>query len=157
MSRSNKYFPIFVNLEEKEIVVVGAGTIAARRIKTLLPFCRHITAVAPEAAETIRELAESGSITWKKEAYARETIRYADLVLACTDDPALNSEIYSVCKCLGIPVNVCSVRRKCDFYFPGIVNRDNIVVGISAGGIDHRAARRVREKIERLLEDEENE
>ena len=84
-------------------------------------------------------------------------IENADLVLACTDDPELNGEIYSVCKCLGIPVNVCSDRRKCDFYFPGIVARDNVVIGVTAGGTDHRKAREVREKIERLLEEEEHE
>ena len=97
------------------------------------------------------------SSIWKQEAYTREALRYADLVLACTDDPELNGEIYSVCKCLGIPVNVCSDRRKCDFYFPGIVARDNVVIGVTAGGTDHRKAREVREKIERLLEEEEHE
>ena len=54
-------------------------------------------------------------------------------------------------------MNVCSDRRKCDFYFPGIVARDNVVIGVTAGGTDHRKAREVREKIERLLEEEEHE
>ena len=76
-------------------------------------------------------------------------------MLACTDDPQLNSEIFGVCRCLGILVNVCSDRRKCDFYFPGVVSRDHVVVGVTAGGEDHGKARRIREKIEKLLEDEE--
>ena len=157
MSRSKKYFPMFVDLSEKQIVVVGAGAIAARRIRTLLPFCSSLTVVAPEASEPVRELWEKGQILWKKERYARESIRYADLVLACTGDPETDNDIYSVCRCLGIPVNVCSDRRKCDFYFPGIVSRENVVVGITAGGTDHRKAKEIREKIEKLLEDEEHE
>ena len=107
--------------------------------------------------EETKEAAAEGQMVWKQEAYTREALRYADLVLACTDDPELNGEIYSVCKCLGIPVNVCSDRRKCDFYFPGIVAKDNVVIGVTAGGTDHRKAREVREKIERLLEEEEHE
>ena len=157
MSRNRKYFPLFVNIEEKEIVVVGGGTIASRRIRTLLPFCSHLTVVAPEASEMIRELAAEGRLVWKQEKYTRDSLRYADMVLACTDDPKVNSEIYSVCKCLGIQVNVCSDRRKCDFYFPGVASRGSVVVGVTAGGTDHRKARQIREKIEKLLEEEDHE
>lgn len=157
MNRKHKYFPLFVSLEEKEILVVGGGTIASRRIRALLPFGGRLTVIAPEVSDFIKEAAAEGELVWKQEAYTREALRYADLVLACTDDPELNGEVYSVCKCLGIPVNVCSDRRKCDFYFPGIVARDNVVIGVTAGGTDHRKAREVREKIERLLEEEEHE
>ncbi|MCQ2500970.1 MAG: bifunctional precorrin-2 dehydrogenase/sirohydrochlorin ferrochelatase, partial [Lachnospiraceae bacterium] len=64
-----------------------------------------------------------------------------------------NSGIYSVCKCLGIQVNVCSDKNKCDFYFPGVVHADNVVVGITASGTDHHQAKVVREEIERVLKE----
>ena len=153
MNRKHKYFPLFVSLEEKEILVVGGGTIASRRIRALLPFGGRLTVIAPEVSDFVKEAAAEGQMVWKQEAYTREALRYADLVLACTDDPELNGEIYSVCKCLGIPVNVCSDRRKCDFYFPGIYMHDEVVVGITASGLNHKRARKVRVAIQEAMEE----
>ena len=62
-------------------------------------------------------------------------------MIAGTDDEGLNEDIYSVCKCLGILVNVISDRTKCDFHFPGIVKRDTLVAGVNAGGRDHGRAK----------------
>lgn len=154
--RSSSYFPVFIDLSERKIVVAGGGRIALRRIRTLLQFTEMVTLVSPEALPELEALAEEGRIVWIREAYRRELILDADMVLACTDNPAVNDEIYGVCRCLGIPVNVCSDRRKCDFYFPGVVKKENVVVGVTAGGTDHRKAREIRERIRELLDREEN-
>ncbi len=151
MKQTKKYFPVFIDLSDKKIVVVGAGKIGSRRIQTLADFTEHLTVIAEEASPEVEKLADEGRITWKQQSYERELILDADLVLACTDDPELNSGIYSVCKCLGIQVNVCSDKNKCDFYFPGVVHMDNVVVGITASGEDHHQAKVVREKIEKAL------
>ncbi len=74
-------------------------------------------------------------------------------MIAGTDDEGLNEDIYSVCKCLGILVNVISDRTKCDFHFPGIVKRDTLVAGVNAGGRDHGRAKRARQAIEKALDD----
>ena len=76
-------------------------------------------------------------------------------MIAATNDNKINQEIYSVCKCLGIPVNVCADKTKCDFYFPGIVTDENFVVGISTSGREHKKAREVTDKIQALLAQEE--
>ncbi|MDO4490985.1 MAG: bifunctional precorrin-2 dehydrogenase/sirohydrochlorin ferrochelatase [Lachnospiraceae bacterium] len=151
MKQNKKYFPVFIDISEKKIVVVGAGKIGSRRIRTLLDFNDHITVIAPEAQPEILELAQEGRINWIRQNYERELILDADMVLACTDDPELNSGIYSVCKCLGIQINVCSDKNKCDFYFPGVVHDENVVIGITASGADHHQAKEVREKIEKIL------
>lgn len=155
MKQESSYFPVFIDLSDKKIVVVGGGTIACRRIKTLLPFVECLIVAAPVILPELQELALSKRICWVQERYRREQILDADLVLACTDDEQINDEIYSVCRCLGIMVNVCSDRRKCDFYFPGIVKKEDVVVGITANGKDHKRAKEVREKIEDLLEEEQ--
>ena len=64
----------------------------------------------------------------------------------------LNDDIYRICKNEGIYVNVASDREKCDFYFPGIVMEDELVVGITASGLDHKKAKKVREEIQSVLE-----
>ena len=62
----SRYFPLFIDLEKKKITVIGAGTIASRRIRTLLNFGAQITVLAPEASEEVRKLAEKGRLVWRK-------------------------------------------------------------------------------------------
>ena len=153
-SKEKKMFPLFVDLSGKKILVAGAGKIAARRVKTLLPFAGEILVEAPEAAEEILELARKGEILYRKKPYAREDLYDADMVIAATDSKEVNEDIYSACKCLGIQVNVASDQKKCDFHFPGVLEYDGVVMGFNGGGKDHRKVRQVREKVqEALLED----
>ena len=141
-------FPFFADIRDKKTVVIGAGKIASRRIETMTQFCGNIVVVAPEASELVLALAEEGCITFQQKPYEREDLFGADLVLAATDDPKLNDEIHSVCKCLGIWVNVCSDQQKCDFQFPGIVKQDEIVIGINAAGTNHKKVKKIRECVE---------
>lgn len=147
------YFPLFVDISGKQTVVIGAGKIASRRILTLAEFTENLTVVAPQFDGRVLELAKTGRIQICQKRYEREDLYGADIVIAGTNDPKLNDEIYSVCKCLGILVNVISDRTKCDFHFPGIVKRDVLVAGINAGGSDHSRAKRARQAIEKALDD----
>lgn len=155
--KSKKYFPLFVDLSGKKVIIVGAGQIALRRTKTLLDFCADITVIAPEILPDFYCWEQEGSLRLLKKEYCREDILDADLVLAATDNPEVNSDIYSACKCLGILVNVCSDRNKCDFYFPGIAQSGGVVAGVTASGEDHRQARRVREAVQSLLDEMQTE
>lgn len=149
----SKKFPVFLDLSRSKIVVVGGGKIAERRIRTLTDFSDRIYCLSPEFTDGIRKLEEEGWITLIASVYKREKIMDADMVLACTDSTEVNNEIYAACKAMGIMVNVCSDRHKCDFYFPGVISRGNVVIGITASGEDHRLAKEVREKIEAALDE----
>ena len=70
--KTKKYFPLFMDLNSKKVMVVGGGTIAERRIRTLLDFVEEIWVIAPEISDGIRELKEQGRIFWKKKRYERE-------------------------------------------------------------------------------------
>lgn len=155
-SKKEGLFPMFMDLSEREIVVIGAGNIARRRVTVLSEFSDRITVIAPQTDPGIRTLAEKKMIRLVEKEYRREDLYGADIVIAATDDPALNDEIYSVCKCLGIMVNVISDKNKCDFHFPGIVKRDHLVIGVNAGGKDHKLAKTVREKIDELISQQED-
>ena len=145
------YFPIFVDLSDKHIVVVGAGTIAKRRIRTLVSFTNHLTVIAPEVNRELLDKEKDGRIRIRRKNYEREDIYDADYVIAATNDHQINSDIYSACKCMGIQVNVCSDKTKCDFYFPGIVQNGNVVIGVTASGADHKEARKTTEKIKSIF------
>ena len=148
------YFPLFVDLSGKDILFVGGGSIAARRIGVLQPFAEEITVVAPEADGSIIELTESGFVNWIMREFDEGDLERRDIVFAATDDKVLNAEIAAKCRERGILVNVSSDKELCDFYFPGIVRQGETVIGVNASGQDHKKARRVRERIEEILTEE---
>lgn len=153
MAKSAKpYFPVFMDISEKKIFVIGAGTIAKRRIRSLIEFTNHLTVVAPEVNPELLGLEEKGRITILKKNFEEEDIRDADMVIVATNDHSLNNCIYEYCKKNGIFVNVSSDKHKCDFYFPGLAMKDNVVVGVTANGTNHKKARLAVEKIRELLE-----
>lgn len=155
--REELYFPLFVDLSKKNIVVIGAGKIAARRVKSLLPFAGKIKVIAPEVSSEITEMAASSEevLVIEQRPYEAADLDGADMVLAVTNDKELNTRIGTLCKEKKILVNVSHEKELCDFYFPGVVQKDNVVIGITASGKDHSKAREVTEQIRAMMEDAE--
>lgn len=149
----NRMFPLFVDLHEKPVLVVGAGHIAGRRIQTLMRFGAKLSVVAPEISSEIVSLADSGGICLIKKKYECSDILGMKLVLAATDNRELNAQIGMDCRAQGIPVNVCSDRELCDFHFPGIVLEEELTVGINASGRNHHKAKEARIAIENFLQE----
>ena len=145
-------FPVFINLSEKKLVVFGAGKIARRRITVLSRFTPARIVVAPECLPEVEALAAEGKIRLLKKAYEEEDLEGADIVFAATNRHDVNQKIHDDCRKRGITVNVSTDRTMSDFYFPGIAQKGNIVVGVTASGKDHEGARRVSEQIRELLE-----
>lgn len=132
-------------------MVAGAGTIAKRRIRSLLNFTNHLTVIAPEVNKELKSLEADGLLTILKRKCEMEDFYSADLVIAATNDAQINNAIYDTCRKQGILVNVCSDKQKCDFYFPGIAMKDQVVVGITASGKDHKRAKALVEQIRSIL------
>ena len=151
--KNKPYFPMFVDLSDKKIVVVGGGNIATRRVKTLLSFTRNITVVAPQMTAELLELGKTGKIEALLRPVKRQDFEFAYMVIAATNDWKVNEQVDRVCKEEGIYVNVADDKEKCDFYFPGVYMENELVVGITASGMDHKKARRVRLAIEAAMTD----
>lgn len=137
------YFPLFVELKEKPVLVVGGGVVAARRIRTLAEFGCRITVVSPRITDELLKMTEQGTILWKEEEYQRKVLeeegRRPVFVLAAAQD-AVNAQVVRDCKNVRIPVNDASRKENCDFYFPGLIKDGETVVGVTAGGMDHKLA-----------------
>ena len=146
------FFPLFVDLSQKNVLVVGAGRIACRRILTLVQFTGQLTVTAPAALPEIVELARQGRLTLQLKEYEEADIEGSDLVCAATNDGELNRKIGEACRDRGIPVNVASDRMLSDFYFPGVARRGPVVAGVTASGRDHAAAKRATELVREALE-----
>lgn len=149
------YFPIFIDLSKKNILVVGAGNIAVRRMRVMLDFTDNITVISPEISEDIEELAQKNSLHIIRRCFLKEDINGRDLVFAATDDPEVNRQIYEVCRARGIPVNVCSDQSLCDFFFPSVITDGDVVIGINASGQDHIRVKQTRQRLEEYLSIEE--
>lgn len=151
----NTYFPLFINLKEREIVVFGGGAIATRRVKSLLPYGAKIRVAAPEISEELQELAkEKDNLTLEYRKYKPSELQKPDFVLAATDDERVNTIIFRECRHKGIMVNVSSDKEMCDFFFPGAVQQGDITVGVTANGKNHKKAAEVTKQIRKLLEEE---
>ena len=142
------YFPIYINMQNKRCVVYGGGAVAARRVSALLRFGAQVTVYAIRIGADITEL---------KKAYSKRLFLYeqpyepgipaADFVLSCVDDRETDKAIWQECRERGVPVNIASDQSMCDFFFPALVEEEDLVIGICSGGRDHRKVRLLAEKL----------
>lgn len=148
------YFPLFLSLEGKAIVVIGGGAIAARRIEKLLPFQPNITVVSPALHPRLLSLAEQGKLTWECRPYCSGDCAGAFLVLAATDCPEVSESVGKEARAAGILFNRADKKEDCDFYFPGLVQTDQLVVGITGTGGNHRLVKQATEQLTQLWKEE---
>lgn len=149
-SECTPFFPLFVDLWQKKIVIVGAGKIALRRMRTLLPFEPELWIVAPEIRAD--RLSIPKTVHLLKQKYEPSVCHGAFLVLAATNDDELNAQICRDGRAAGAFVNNASDHEQCDFYFPSIVRDEQKVIGLNGGGMDHRGTKELRKKVEQVLE-----
>lgn len=136
-------FPMFVDIENKNILVVGAGKIGCRRIKTLLMFGADITVIS----ESIADEELIGSVRFLKRKFDKNDIDNYFFVIAATNDRRVNSEITNLCKKKNIPVSVADSTEESTFYFPAVCLNDNICIGIVSDGYHHKLVRETAKKI----------
>ncbi|ABX41744.1 precorrin-2 dehydrogenase/sirohydrochlorin ferrochelatase family protein [Lachnoclostridium phytofermentans] len=148
------YFPLFVDLNKKEIVVFGGGKIATRRILSLLDFGADITVVSPACTKEISELSAQNKLVLEQRCYMVGEIKMPYMVLAATNDPIVNDMIHRECKEKGILINVASDQTKSDFFFPGLAVQKPIVIGVTASGKDHKKVKVITQKIRDMLKGE---
>ena len=148
------YFPMFVELEGREVLIVGGGRVALRKAEKLLPYGPHISVAAPALCA---ELSELPGICIINRAFSDELLQGADMVIAATDDRELNRHISGLCRELKIPVNTVDDSELCSFIFPCLVKKGSLSVGISTGGASPTAAISIKEKLEAAIPDNTDE
>ncbi|WP_455716033.1 precorrin-2 dehydrogenase/sirohydrochlorin ferrochelatase family protein [Anaerosporobacter sp.] len=145
------YFPIFINLIEKRVVVVGGGEVATRRVQTLCSFGCNIEVIAPEISDSLIKLVKEEKIVWHARKYQQEDVCGATIVVTATNRREINQLVGRECTTLSIPVSVADSKEESTFYFPGIAKEDSVVVGVTASGTNHRIAKRVTDGIKSVL------
>ncbi len=145
------YLPVFLQLRDRPVLVVGGGRIAARKVDLLRRTGAKITLVAPELAEDLRELAAQGELQYVNTVFSPEHVTGTAAVVAATGVPEVNAAVSAAAREQNIPVNAVDDPAVSTFIFPAIVDRSPILIAISSGGQAPVLARRIREQMEALL------
>lgn len=145
------YLPIFVDLRDRLVVVVGGGVVACRKIEHLLKAHARVRVVSPELCADLALYRDQGRIEYRPLLFSPAQIDGAVLVVAATDDVAVNDAVSVAARERGVLVNVVDDSPRCTFIFPAIVDRSPLIVAVGTAGSSPTLARRVRTQIEALL------
>lgn len=145
------YLPLFADLRQRPVLVVGAGEVAARKIHLLLRAGAQVRVVARQLLPELQQQAQSKRLAWLGPEFDDQMLAGVFLVIAATDDASLNARVYAAAEQRQILVNVVDDQSQCSVIFPSIVDRSPIIVAISSGGTAPVLARMLREKLESLL------
>ena len=145
------FFPVFLDIKNKPCLVVGGGEVATRKVGMLRQAHAKVTVVSPELCASLQELADKGQIEFHRTRFIPEFLDEALLVIAATDDRAVNAEVSVAAKERRIPVNVVDSPDLCSFIMPSVIDRSPIVVAISSGGAAPVLARNLRARLETLI------
>ena len=142
-------FPMFMKLEGKQCLVVGAGKVGEPKIAGLLETGARIRVVALDASPAVREWARSGRIELELRAFTNDDLQGAFLVVVATASRTLNERIYHEAQTLGILCNVVDVPDLCDFFYPSIVRRGDLQIAVSTTGQSPSLAQKIRQQLEK--------
>lgn len=152
-----RYYPVFLDVANKPVVVVGGGNVAQVKVEGLIDAGAQVTVVSPELNERMAQLRNEGRFMYIKRKYEPGDLEGYDLAFAATDDGADNRTVWQEGRERHIWVNAVDDIPNCDFIMPGIVRKGDLVLAISTSGTSPAMARKVREDIEAFLTDEDAE
>src|SRR5882757_493880 len=144
-------FPIFLKIAARPCIVIGAGNLAESKIESLQAAHAKVTVIAPEARPRIADLAAAGEIEWRQREYAEGDVTGHFLVVAATNNPAVNRAVYKEATENDVLCNAVDDPPFCDFYFPSVVRRGDLQIAISTAGASPALAQRLRKEINEQL------
>ncbi|MBO1549898.1 siroheme synthase CysG [Yersinia pseudotuberculosis] len=145
------YLPLFADLKQRPVLIVGGGEVAARKIELLHRAGAQVWVVAQTLSSELEQQYQDGRIHWLAQDFLPEQLDNVFLVIAATNDTVLNAAVFAAADQRCILANVVDDQPLCSFIFPSIVDRSPLVVAISSSGQAPVLARILREKLEALL------
>ena len=142
-------FPLFVKLEGRQVLVVGAGKVGEPKIAGLLESGASIRVVAIEASPAVHAWAHERKIELALRPFSADDLQGAFLAVVATSSRSLNEQIYGAAKRRGVLCNVVDVPDLCDFFYPAVVRRGDLQIAVSTAGQSPSLAQRIRQQLER--------
>ncbi|MFV1951572.1 MAG: bifunctional precorrin-2 dehydrogenase/sirohydrochlorin ferrochelatase [Nitrospinota bacterium] len=153
----SRYYPVYLDLPGKRCIVVGGGTVAERKVGSLLKGGADVWIVSPDLSGQLKELVDQKKVRYIKERFEEGHLKDAFLVIGATDDPSINSRISREAQRKGILVNIVDLPGDCNFIVPSVVERGNMVISISTGGKSPALSKKIRKELEQRYGEEYDE
>lgn len=144
-----RYYPIFLDIKGKSCVVIGGGSVAERKVLSLLDAGSKVLVISPELTPVLKKLAAKKKINYCPKSYGPGDLKGFFLAYSATDDPKVNKSVFNEAKKEGIFLNVVDVPELCNFIVPSVVDRGNLLIAISTSGKSPAMAKKIRQKLEK--------
>jgi precorrin-2 dehydrogenase / sirohydrochlorin ferrochelatase len=143
-----QYFPVCLKITGRQCLVIGGGRVGERKVKGLLAHGALITVVSPELNEALSSLLRDGAIQWRNRPYQEGDLAGAFLVIAATDDPAVQERVHAEAEARNILLNVADVPKWCNFILPATARRGDLSISVSTAGKSPALASAMRQALE---------
>lgn len=151
MKKQFPYYPIYIDIEDRAVLIVGGGAVCARKAETMMRYGGRVTIVSPEITDEIAAWESDGALDVRRKMYEESDLDGASIVIASTDDQCVNARVARDCRRRRIPVNVVDVTHLCEFIVPAIIEKGSIQIAISTGGKSPALARTLKEDMQRMI------
>ncbi|HLC18799.1 MAG TPA: bifunctional precorrin-2 dehydrogenase/sirohydrochlorin ferrochelatase [Thermodesulfobacteriota bacterium] len=146
-----RYYPLFLDIRDKDCVVIGGGEVAERKVLGLLGAGARVTVISPRVTKGLKKLADKKEIGHKKKGYKKGDLEGAFLAISASNSREVNATVHEEAVERKIPVNVVDDPVRCTFILPSVVDRGSLVIAVSTSGKSPALARRLREDLEKSL------
>ncbi len=154
----NNLYPIFLKVNQLNVLIIGGGNVGLEKLTFLLKSSpdANVEILATKFNDEIIELANLHGVKITKQSYEEKVLHNRHMVIASTDDMAVNHQIYADAKKRCLLANIADTPELCDFYMGGIVTKGNVKIAISTNGKSPTTAKRLRQFFEEVIPDDIN-
>jgi len=150
-NKKSIFFPILVNLHKLPCLVIGGGSVALRKVTTLLNFKIRVTVIAPNICKPLKDLSKKNKIKIIQKSYHKDLLKKFDIIFCATDNPQINQTVSKDCKNENKLLNVADVPEFCDFILPAVVKRGDLTIAVSSQGRAPFFAKEIKDKIDHIF------
>ena len=147
------FFPMYMDMKNLKVLVVGGGYIATEKLEKLVDFTTQITVIALRVEDEAQKIIDKYKLTLHQRAYNTRDIQGFDIVIVATDTVELHKEIYDESRGSRILVNSVDNTDYCDFIFPSYVQKGDLTIAFSTGGASPAFAKQIRRHFEKIIPD----
>jgi precorrin-2 dehydrogenase/sirohydrochlorin ferrochelatase len=140
-------YPIFLNLEGKDCVVIGGGNVAERKVLRLIDTGVKILVISPGLSPVLKSLAEKGRIVHRERKYMKGDLQGAFLAISATNNKKINESVFEEAGEKQVFLNVVDVPRLCDFLVPSVIRQGDLMIAISTNGKSPALAKKIRKEL----------
>jgi precorrin-2 dehydrogenase/sirohydrochlorin ferrochelatase len=144
----SQYFPVCLKIAGRRCLVIGGGRVGERKVQGLLAHGALVTVISPELSDVLAALLRAGTIDWRDRLYQEGDLAGAFLVIAATDDPAVQERIHAEAEARNILLNVADVPKWCNFILPATARRGDLSISVSTAGKSPALASTLRQALE---------